>query len=292
MRIFDLHCDTLYEMYKRECDIDSESLNISLGKIAKYEKYAQVMAIWSQNDLSEAERFEQFLNIYKYYKEKNSVTFPHILAVEGGGALAGSVKNLELFYSFGVRFLTLVWGGECSLGGAHDTDKGFTDFGYEVLGACFELGIVPDVSHASDKMFWQVCEVAQKRGKPFVATHSNSREVYHHSRNLTDEMFLSVMKSGGVVGISLEPTHTSDKYEPAEEDYCCHILHYLELGGEDTVCLGCDFDGVTRNVRSVPDVSYLYKLCECLERQGVTPLQREKIFYENANNFIIRNIEI
>ena len=84
------------------------------------------------------------------------------------------IENLKKLYDMGVRFLTLVWAGECSLGGAHDTDIGLTDFGYEVLNGCFELGIVPDVSHASDVMFWQVYEEAKRRGKPFVATHSNS----------------------------------------------------------------------------------------------------------------------
>lgn len=292
MKLFDLHCDTLYEMHKKNCSFDINELNISLEKASGFEKYAQVLAIWSQNDISEEARFDQFLAIYRTYKEKIPADFPHVLAVEGGGALAGKIENLDLFYSLGVRFLTLVWGGECSLGGAHNTDIGFSDFGFKVLFRCFELGIIPDVSHASDKMFWQVNEEAQKCGKPFVATHSNSRNVYFHSRNLSDEMFSAIMQSGGVVGVSLEPTHTCEKYEPCEEDICRHILHYLELGGEDTVCLGCDFDGVTRNISAIPDVSYLYKLANCLLKQGLSETQIENIFYNNANNFIIRNIKL
>lgn len=292
MKLFDLHCDTLYEMYKRDCGFDTNELNISLDKAAEYEEYAQILAIWSQNDISEQDRFEQFLEIYKVYKERIPEGFRHILAVEGGGALAGNTDNLELFYSLGVRFLTLVWGGECSLGGAHNTDIGFTDFGFKVLKKCFELGIIPDVSHASDRMFWQVAQEAAERERPFVATHSNSRSVFHHSRNLSDEMFLAVKRSGGIVGVSLEPTHISDKYEPTEEDVCRHILHYLELGGEDTVCLGCDLDGVTRNIEAIPDIASLCKLADHLLKQGVSEKQTEKIFYDNANNFIIRNIKL
>ncbi|MBR5515841.1 MAG: membrane dipeptidase [Clostridia bacterium] len=292
MKLFDLHCDTLYEMYKRSCSFTENELNISLKKAEGFEKYAQVLAIWSQNDISEEARFEQFLEIYNTYKEKIPADFPNILAVEGGGALAGNIKNLELFYSLGVRFLTLVWGGESSIGGAHNTDKGLSDFGYEVLKKCFDIGIIPDVSHASDKMFWQVNEEAQKCGKPFVATHSNSRKIHHHTRNLSDEMFKAIEKCGGVVGISLEPTHASPKDEPDESDICRHIIHYLELGGENTVCLGCDLDGVTRNIKAIPDISHLYKIADFLKKEGLADSTVENIFYNNANNFIIRNIKL
>lgn len=287
MKLFDLHCDTLYEMYKRGCRFDKNELNISLEKAKCFSEYRQVLAVWSENGLSEDECFEQLLAIYKIYKERIPADFPHILAVEGGKALGGRIENLKTLYDMGVRFLTLVWAGECSLGGAHDTDVGLTDFGYEVLNGCFELGIIPDVSHASDKMFWQVYEEAKKRVKPFVATHSNSRNIHNHPRNLTDEMFCAIKEVQGVVGISLEPTHTSYG-EPTVKDICKHILHYISLGGEDTVCLGCDLDGVTRNIKDISDISYLPKLYEALIAEGV---DADKIFYNNANNFYIRNIK-
>ncbi len=288
MRLFDLHCDTLYEMYKRDCHFDKNELNISLDKAKCFDEYRQVLAVWSQNDLTEEECYRQLLSVYEIYKERIPKDFPHILAVEGGKALGGRIENLKRIYDIGVRFLTLVWAGECSLGGAHDTDIGLTDFGYEVLNGCFELGIIPDVSHASDKMFWEVYDEAKKRGKPFVATHSNSRTIHNHRRNLTDEMFCAIKECQGVVGISLEPTHTCDG-EPKIKDICKHILHYISLGGEDTVCLGCDLDGVTRNIKDIPDVSHLPKLYEALMAEGV---DAHKIFYNNANNFLIRNVKI
>lgn len=288
MKLFDLHCDTLYEMYKRDQGFDKNRLNISLEKASCFEEYRQVLAVWSQNELSEEECFEQLLRIYEVYKASIPEDFPHVLAVEGGKALGGRIENLKRLYTMGVRFLTLVWAGECSLGGAHGTDIGLTDFGYEVLYGCFELGIIPDVSHASDKMFWQVYGEAKKRGKPFVATHSNSRSVHSHPRNLTDEMFCAIKECQGVVGISLEPTHTAEG-EPSVKDICRHILHYISLGGEDCVCLGCDLDGVTRNIKDIPDISHLPKLYEALKAEGV---DADKIFYDNANNFYIRNVKI
>lgn len=287
MKLFDLHCDTLYEMYKQDQGFVDNTLSISLDKAGCFEEYRQVLAVWSQNDLTEQECFEQFLSVYKTYKERVPADFPHVLAVEGGKALGGKIENLKRFYDMGVRFLTLVWAGECSIGGAHDTDAGLTDFGYEVLNGCFELGIIPDISHASDKVFWQVYEEVRKRGKTFVATHSNSRYIHNHRRNLTDEMFCAIKESHGVVGISLEPTHTSAD-EPTIKDICKHIFHYISLGGEDTVCLGCDLDGVTRNIKDIPDISYLPRLYEALMAEGV---DADKIFYNNANNFYIRNLK-
>lgn len=287
MKLFDLHCDTLYEMYKQHQDFTCNSLNISLEKASCFDEYRQVLAVWSENSLSEEECFKQFLEIYKIYKERIPTDFPHVLAVEGGRALGGRIENLRRFYDMGVRFLTLVWAGECSVGGAHDTDAGLTDFGCEVLDGCFELGIIPDLSHASDRMFWQVYEEAKKRGKTFIATHSNSRSIHNHRRNLTDEMFCAIKEVQGVCGISLEPTHTREG-EPKVKDICKHILHYISLGGEDTVCLGCDLDGVTRNIKDIPDISHLPKLYEALRAEGV---DADKIFYNNANNFYIRNIK-
>lgn len=287
MRLFDLHCDTLYEMYKRDEGFHQNALNISLDKAKYFNEYRQVLAVWSENRLNEEECFKQFLVIYKIYKERIPADFPHVLAVEGGKALGGKIENLGLLYDMGVRFLTLVWAGECSIGGAHDTDIGLTDFGYEVLRGCFELGIIPDLSHASDRMFWQVYEEAKKHGKTFVATHSNSRNIHNHRRNLTDEMFCAIKECQGVVGVSLEPTHTCDT-EPAVKDICKHILHYISLGGEDIVCLGCDLDGVTRNMKEISDISHLPKLYEALKAEGV---DADKIFYNNANNFYIRNIK-
>lgn len=292
MKLFDLHCDTLYNIYHAKEDFYDNNMNISLQKARCFDDYSQVLAIWSRNTLSEAECFSEFLNIYKYYKEKIPASFRSVLAIEGGKALDGKIENLKLFYSMGVRILTLMWGGVCSLGGAHDTDEGLTPFGYEVTRRCFELGIIPDVSHASDKAFWQVCELSAEYSKPFIASHSNSRNVYFHSRNLTDEMFSEIVKSMGVVGVSLEPTHLSAETEPDAESVCAHILHYLDIGGKDTLCLGCDFDGVSRNLSDIPDISALYKIADALASHGIDDDQINKIFYDNANNFVTRNIKL
>ena len=283
MKLFDLHCDTLYEMYFQNQFFTDNSLDISLKKAECFDAYSQVLVVYSDNKLSEEECYIQFFEIYKIYKERVPKDFPHILAIEGGKALNGSIDNLRKFYDMGVRILTLVWGGVCSLGGAHDTQAGLSEFGFEVLDTCFELGIIPDVSHASDKMFWEVYETAKQKKKPFIASHSNSRAVFNHSRNLSDEMFCAISEIGGLVGINLEPTHTSDTDDILNT--VSHIKHFISLGGEKTICLGCDFDGRTRKREDIPDISYLPKLYYALTENDVSVNEVDDIFYNNANNF-------
>ena len=107
--------------------------------------------------------------------------------------------------------MTLLWGGETCIGGSHDTSTGLTEFGKQVVKRCFELGIVPDISHASINTAKSVADIADELGKPFIATHSNSRVVYDHERNLTPELFSRLVLSGGVVGISFCPKHICDE---------------------------------------------------------------------------------
>ena len=283
MKLFDLHCDTLYEMYFQGQGFFDNSLDISQKKAKCFKEYRQVLAIYSDNKLSEEDCFKQFFEIYNTYKKEIPEDFLHILAIEGGKALNSDIKNLDLFYSLGVRILTLVWGGECSLGGAHDTDIGLTDFGRRVVYRCFELGIIPDVSHASDRMFMQVCEIAKEKSKPFIASHSNSRKVFPHSRNLSDEMFSMIRDCKGLVGINLEPTHSGKT--DAIENTVKHIIHFLDLNGEKTVCLGCDFDGRTRKRADLPDISYLPLLYDTLIENKIPKKTVDDIFYNNAYNF-------
>lgn len=283
MKLFDLHCDTLYEMYFQNKDFTKSDLDISLDKAKCFEEYRQVLAIYSDNKLNEKECYEQFLKIYGNYKNRIPSDFTHILAIEGGKALNGKIENLDLFYSMGVRILTLVWGDVCSLGGAHDTDEGLSDFGFEVVDRCFKCGIIPDVSHASDKMFWQVYECAKSNNKSFIASHSNSRAVFSHSRNVSDEMFSAIVECGGLVGINLEPTHTADADDIINT--IRHIKHFLSLGGEKTVCLGCDFDGRTRKRKDIPDISYLPELYSEMIKNGISQAVADDIFYNNANKY-------
>lgn len=299
IKYFDLHCDTLYKAYTDKMSLYDKSLDISFSSIPELDRYTQILAVWSKHNLSEDQAFEQFINILDYTEKELTAfasehkNFSYILAVEGGKLLCGKIERLNTLFQKGVRFLTLVWQDECCIGGAHNLSSGFTDFGFEVLDKCFDTGIIPDVSHASDKMFYQTAEISKEKLKPFIATHSNSRTVCEHSRNLTDDMFLTVKECGGLVGISMAPQHLNKNGDSPGAtvvitDVLKHIEHYLSLGGEDILCFGCDFDGIDTKpsgINGIESIPYIYE--EMIKHYSQDAV--DKIFYKNANNFIIRN---
>lgn len=312
MNLFDLHCDTAYELYKKSQPLGSGTCHISLDRAARYGKYAQVMAVWSDKRIDDTAAYHQFHRIAdNLLREQDSERHRAalcrtaddlhaaweadraalFLAVEDARLLGGEIDRLAVLAARGVRFLTLTWGGKTCIGGSHDTDEGLTAFGRTVVEECFKLGIVPDISHGSDATMNETIAMAEAAGKPVIATHSNSRAVRDHRRNLTDTQFCAVRDLGGIVGISLCPPHLSAKDEPCGVDAVVrHIEHYLDLGGERTVCLGCDLDGT-----SLPDgfegVQDLKKIAEALAVRGHSDKLIADICCGNAVRFVERNLK-
>lgn len=294
MRLFDLHCDTVYELYKKREGLKNNSCHIALDKSKEYDRYRQVLAIWSENGLSDEDCFAQYEKIIEYFSALKSETeeydnFSYDLAVEGGKLLGKDMSRLYRLKNDGIKILTLVWGGECEIGGAHDTDIGLKPFGKDVVKECFLLGIVPDVSHSSDKTFFDTAEFFGKYGKSMIATHSNSRKIHSHKRNLSDEMFKIIVESGGVVGISLYPPHLCDG-ECDVDSVVRHIDHYMEIGGENSLCMGCDFDGVECLPNGISDISSLPKIFDRLKMLGYSDEICDRLFYKNAEEYFMNNI--
>ena len=165
-----------------------------------------------------------------------------MLGFEGGEFLEGSLEALRMFHRLGLRVLTLTWSERNALadGAAESgTRGGLTTFGKSVLKECARLGIVVDVSHLSEAGFWDVADLTEE---PFVASHSNCHALYAHPRNLTDDQLKAVAESGGVVGIAFNPEYTSGPdVQPTMSLVCDHILHAIDVAGEDHVGIGSDF---------------------------------------------------
>ena len=132
-------------------------------------------------------------------------------------------------------------------------------------------------------------QLAKEYKKPIIASHSDSYSVCKHSRNLTDEDFKDIVSLGGIVGISLCPPHLASDGKANLSDIIKHIEHYLSLGGENAVCMGCDLDG-TDLPHGINDISDLCKIEAELKRLGYPDDIIEKIFYKNAFEFIKKNI--
>ena len=167
-----------------------------------------------------------------------------ILAIEGGEALGGKIERVKYFYDLGVRFMTLTWSHTNQLGESNGPwcDRGpLTEFGKAVVKEMNKVGMTVDVSHLSEAGFWSAIEVSDK---PIVATHSDSKTLCDHHRNLTDEQFKAVVECGGLVGINYAPNFLEVNGKSSIKDIVKHIEHFMSLGGENTVCLGGDLDGV------------------------------------------------
>ena len=285
MKLFDLHCDTLSEMYKKGEGLFNNTCHISLDKCA-YEHYTQVMAVWSEHELSEDQNYKRCLDILDYAEKhiRNIDTFTPIMAVEGGKLLNGDISRLDVLKSRGVKVFTLVWKGVSCIGGAYDNNEGLTPFGYEVVRRLFEYGIVPDLSHSNDLISYQVLKIAKEYGKPVIASHSCSRSVYDHPRNVNDIVAREIALSGGVVGVNFVKDHlgASDT-----DTLLLHIDRLLNIMGRNGVCIGSDFDGMSNDclpdeIKNAGDVSKLFYAIR--KKYGSEDLA-EKILYSNGQSF-------
>lgn len=314
MNMFDAHCDTPYSLYKNRLPLDNNILSVTPSKAKNYGRKIYVTAFWSDSEKSAEECFCDFLEASYYldgqaeiYKEKTVIcksaeaikdcdgSFAMIKAAEGAKLLCGDISRLQVLYDHGVRVLVPVWQGEDEIGGAWDTEKGLTRFGIELLCECERLGIIIDTSHMSEKSFW---DTVSNTKKPLIASHSNSKAVCGHDRNLTDIQFRTLSGRRGIVGVSLAAKHISSKYASRmprdDEDFTGetvrHILHYLDIGGEKTVCLGCDFDGTEPSVQ-LPDTSFMYRLYDRLLAERIPDGTVNDIFFGNAYRFFTDNLK-
>ena len=294
MNLYDMHADTPHKIFKLGTDFSDERLHISAEKIKDISDYRQFFAIWCDKEHDNETVYENFLKIRDNFIKCLENDFPPNLSfnfsVEDARLLNGKIERLDVLKNSGVKILTLTWQGDSVIGGAYDTENGLTEFGKEVVYRCFDLGIVPDVSHASRRIISELSDISAEKQLPFIATHSNSFSVYPHKRNLTDEDFIKIKDSGGIVGISFAPEHICES-KAHICDIIRHIEHYLSLNGEDAVCLGCDFDGISTCPVEIPNISYIYLLKDELYNVGYTTEQIEKLFFENAFNFANKYIK-
>lgn len=312
LSLIDTHCDTALGLYHRDRELLKNDCHISLEGAEGYENYAQFFAIWADSKKNDDECFEEFLLMSDRLKDeidKNSgkigfaTSFAEMqdawaqgrraafLAVEDARILGGDIRRLDILRRRGVKYLTLLWGGQTCIGASHDVEGGLTDFGALVVRKCFESGVIPDISHANEQVTDEVAEMAAEYGKPFIASHSNFYGVFPHARNLRPKHLDAIIKQGGVVGISLCPYHLRDMSDGGictATDIFAHIDGYMEAGAEDVLGLGCDLDGT-----DLPDgfsgVGDLYKIADICLSHGYGDGLVDKIFYKNYYEFIKRN---
>lgn len=318
MKLFDLHCDTLYECCETGKRLRENDLHVNFAAAQRYTHYAQFFALFcgarapddaqmcGRNcllDMPADERLERMLqtatrefadnadwlmfcrSAADLRKAKETGKAAAFLSIEGAELLPDRSDALDIAYTAGVRLLTLTWNYRSRFGcsSAVNQEEGLTDKGKLLARECAQKGIIVDVSHLSERGFWDVCETIDR---PFVATHSNSRVLCRHHRNLTDAQFSEIMRRGGLVGINLYVPFLVRQGDAALDDAIEHIAHFLELGGEKTIALGCDFDGCDRLPAGVDGLGDLYKLADRMLALGYRQDVIDGLFYNNASAFI------
>lgn len=290
MNLFDLHSDTLYEAYvNRLSPISASTLQAPLG-ISPFDQTHRLSAIWCSNELDDETCFREYLAIHAYTEDSVSheglpggIGFSY--AVEDARLLAGKLERMETLAAHNVKVLTLTWQGISSVGGAWDTEMGLTDFGKAIVRNAAALGLTLDISHASDQTAKETLLIAERCNASVIASHSNSRLVCPHKRNLSDYLFDALSEREALVGISMVPYHLQENGCAKLSDVFSHILHFLSRrNAEKTLAIGSDFDGVStlpEGISSLSDLPKLYRHIESVLGKVAT----EAIFYENASRF-------
>lgn len=203
-----------------------------------------------------------------------------VLAVEGGEVLCGNISVLRALYKLGVRSLTLTWNNRNQLAdgvGEKNSKGGLTDFGVQVVKEMNRLGILVDVSHLSEKGFWDVLEVSTK---PVIASHSNARAICGHPRNLSDQQIKALAEKGGVIGLTFVPEFV-DPENPDISRLLDHLDHIVALAGTNCVGFGSDFDGVKKTIKGLEDVTKFSGLYHALINRGYCEEDVEKFLGKN-----------
>ena len=301
MKLFDGHCDTLLaltfskkpvgSLYRNDFHVDLER-GLSLGG------YAQFFAIFGHRGfIREGDIFDLFHD--RFLKEMEACAdhaafcrtgreadaaiaqgkAAAFLSVEGAEVLECDPRRLEQAAEMGVRILCLSWNRANALTGtnAEDPDRGLSAAGKDYVRLGEELGLILDVSHLSDPGFWDLEK--QVKG-PFVATHSNSRAICAHPRNLTDDMFRAIRDHGGVAGLNLYTLFLGED-EVTLETVLRHLEHFLDLGGEKTLAMGGDLDGCESLPGGMKGVQDVRLIREELEKRGYDEPLLDDLFFGN-----------
>ena len=146
-----------------------------------------------------------------------------LMGIEGGHSIENSLGLLRDYYRLGVRYMTLTWSnsndwadssGDMTDGTVKHTDDGLSDFGKDVVYEMNRLGMMVDISHVADKTFYRTLITSRA---PVIASHSSSRVLTNHPRNLTDEMLRALAVNGGVVQVNFYSAFISDDWRKASE---------------------------------------------------------------------------
>ncbi|WP_282941980.1 dipeptidase [Paenibacillus sp. RC67] len=313
MTIIDGHCDVLYKMYqKRDLDFynsQSTGLDVTFSRMVQSGVKIQFFAIF----LSEAIRqpyFDHYLEYINIFYQK-IISDPRIkliknqtdllevmsgtkkgaiLTLEGADAIQDNPLYTQTLFYLGIRLIGVTWnyGNWAADGVLEPRQGGFSKKGIRFIKECNDLGIMMDVSHLSEKSFW---DVAAMSAKPFVATHSNAKAVCGHPRNLDDDQIKAIIQKQGRIGITFVPWFVNDQGSASISDLAKHIDHICALGGEKQLVIGSDFDGISQWIPNLEHTGQYDELAQYLSKHYKDEWIKD-FFYRNWYRFLEKNLPV
>jgi len=270
--VIDGHCDTALDlagmsftdpnMEKRDFFRESDEGHLDLPKLRKGGVTCQTMAVYTPDELVERS-YEHTIRISNHIdglynddvmpalcgmdirtaKRENKTAL--LKSLEGSDAMGTSLETLKELYDRGFRMSGLTYNRINALGRGCGTPgtSGLTPFGKRVVAEMAKLGMIVDVSHLSDEGLEDLIDITER---PVVASHSNSREVENHRRNLTDRQLEAIAGTDGLIGLTYPGIFIhSDPAKVTFERLMEHLDHMLSVVGPRHIGLGSDFDGFT-----------------------------------------------
>lgn len=306
--LIDFHCDTVSALFKDpvQGNLRKNSFSVDLAKLQAGHSMAQFFAVFvDKGELGDVlERALAMIDLLHCQLAENQDVIAlarnwqearenqqqgrisAFLAIEEGAVIKGELSTLRNLHRLGVRLMTLTWNYPNELGFPNSKPEyrgnGLTEKGQEVVAEMNRLGMIIDVSHLSDQGFYDVAAFSKK---PFVASHSNARSLTDHSRNLTDDMIRKLAQCGGVTGLNFAHQFLGTSPISRIADMVVHCRHIVDIGGEDVLALGSDFDGISPELE-IPHFGEMGQLTAAFEKAGFTNTQIEKITWRNAARVI------
>ena len=304
--MIDLHCDTIMQLldhpdsgdlYRNTWKIDIEKLQKAHSKVQDfalfinlgdtndpYGRYEEMRNLCTTQIHLYGEHIQHVLSYQDVESVYKSGKIGALMSIEEGGVLGGDLDKLKQAYQDGVRLITITWNYPNGLGEPHcgEQHKKLTPKGIEFVEAMQALGIIVDCSHLNDAGTEQLGDILDV---PFIASHSNARELRSHTRNLPDNLIRLIANKGGIIGLNFAQNFLGTSPISRIEDIVKHGLYLIDKGGEDVVALGTDFDGIPPDTE-IADMSQMSRLYDAFKEAGLSVEQCEKLFWKNADRLL------
>ncbi|GGG11754.1 dipeptidase [Paenibacillus abyssi] len=309
-KIADFHCDVLSKMLVDDSidfgQADSDRLDVTYARLIKAQAVLQTFAIYIPEQMELGMRpilrsidlfYRKVLNYPRMKLVRSAgdleLSLQHgqigaLLSLEGVGGLMEDLTNLRILFYLGVRALGLTWNHAnwAADGVMEPRQGGLTRKGRSLVRNCNEMGILLDVSHLTDRGFWELVDESEA---PFIASHSNARSICDHPRNLTDEQIRAIIAMDGRIGITFVPWFVNKPQPAVIDDVLRHVEHVCALGGEQQLMLGSDYDGIDRHVVGLSHPGENVNLIEALQKHYNETLVAS-FTYQNAVRFLKTNL--